>query len=140
MARLCIHFTIVVVALGCVVSLGCSDPNIGIVSGMVLVDDAPANGSISFVPTNGKTAPQGGEIVDGAYEVTLPIGDAKVEIRVSKVVGEKKIYEQDPNSPVQDVLAEALPARYNDETELTYDVPSGKSTKDFDLSTKKKKK
>ena len=119
-------------------AVGCSDSTIGIVSGTVTIDGEPAEtGAVTFVPVDGKTGPAGTKIVDGAFEATLPVGPAKVQIRVPKIVGQTKIYNT-PDSPIQDVMAESLPAKYNDETELIYDVPPGKSQHDFDLSTKSK--
>jgi len=116
--------------------LGCAEPTTGLVTGTVTVDGAPAkSGSIAFFPVDGKSSTTGGEIVDGKYAVQVPFGASKVEIRVSKVVGEKKLYDT-PDSPMKPLLAEALPARYNDATELTLDVQPGENRKDFDLSTK----
>jgi len=119
---------------------GCSDPNIGIVSGSIMVDGEPAEtGSITFAAEDGLTGPIGTKITDGQYSVELPIGMAKVEIRVPVVVGQKKLYNT-PDSPVSDIMEESLPPRYNDETELTYDVVPGASVMDFELSRKIKKR
>ena len=128
------------ILIALLVFTGCGDPNKGVVSGTILVDGEPAEGSISFVPVDGKTAPQGDMIEEGKYEVELPVGQTKVEIRVARVIGQKRLYETDPNSEVANIYEESLPPKFNDETELTYEVPSGKSTKDFDLEAKKKKK
>ncbi len=121
-------------------AIGCADPTKGIVSGIVLIDDELAEtGSIVFSATDGKTGPVGTKITDGQYTVTLPVGSSKVEIRVPVVVGQKKLYDT-PDSPVSDLMEESLPPWYNDETELTYEIPSGTSVKDFELSRKKRKK
>ena len=121
-------------------TLGCSDANLGIISGTVTVDGQPAKtGWIGFTPLDGKQGPQGGEILDGAYTATVPTGPSRVEIRVPKIVGQTKIYNT-KDSPIQDVMQESLPPKYNERSELTYDVPSGKSEKNFDLSTKTKSK
>ena len=114
--------------------LGCTDPTIGIVSGTITVDGEPADGAISFVPTDGKKGPTGGKVTAGQYEVTVPVGEAKVEIRMPKIVGQTRIYNT-KDSPVQDVMEESLPKKFNDETELVYDVPAGASSKNFDLSS-----
>ena len=42
-------------------------------------------------------------------------GLSTVQIRVSKIVGKKKIYDA-PDSPVREVWAEVLPPEYNDDT------------------------
>lgn len=115
---------------------GCGKSNLGTVTGAVTVDGAPAKaGSIAFFPTNGKSPTAGGEIHDGRYTATVSPGPAKVEIRVSKVVGQKKLYNT-ANSPVQPILAETLPAKYNDATELVFDVQPGTNEHDFALSTR----
>lgn len=130
---------IAVLCLGALAMLqsiaGCSDPTQGIVSGSVVVDGKPAEtGAISFIPVNGRGTTAGAVIEQGKYKATVPVGEVRIEIRVSKVVGEQKIYDT-PDSPIQEVMEESLPARFNDQSELTWEVPSGKSTKDFDLQT-----
>jgi hypothetical protein len=114
---------------------GCGKSNVGIVNGTVTIDGLPAkSGSIAFFPLDRKSPTAGAEIRDGLYEARVPLGTSKVEIRVSKVVGQKKLYNT-PNSPVQPLLAEILPAKYNDQTELTLDVKPGKNTQDYQLTT-----
>jgi hypothetical protein len=115
---------------------GCGESNIGVVTGTVTVDGAPAqSGSIAFFPVNRKASTAGSEIRDGSYTAKVPLGAAKVEIRVPKVVGQKKLYDT-PDSPVKQVLAESLPAKYNDQTGLTLDVQPGKNRQDYELSTR----
>ena len=77
----------------------------------------------------------GGEIVDGKYAAKASLGEMNVEIRVPKVVGQKKLYDT-PDSPVKSLMAESLPARFNDQTELRLEVVPGDNLQDFDLSTK----
>ena len=128
------------VILICCFALGCAEPTTGIVSGTVTVDgDLPTTGYIGFTATDGLTGPVGTEIVDGAYSLEVPLGETKVDIRIPKVVGQKRLYDT-PDSPIQDLTAESLPPRYNDETELVYTVEAGEATKDFDVSTKVKRK
>lgn len=118
--------------------LGCSGDNTtGEVTGTVSVDGKPAEkGSIGFVPVDGKSPTAGAEIKDGKYTAKVPVGTAKVEIRVPKVVGKKKLYNT-PDSPVQDLLEEVLPAKFNEESELKLDVKSGKNEKSWDLKSGK---
>ena len=114
---------------------GCADPNRGIVSGSVTVDGQPAEtGSIAFFPIDGESPTSGGTIKDGSYRVEATVGEARIEIRVPIAVGEKKLYDT-PDSPLQTVYDESLPSKYNDESELIYEVPAGKSQKDFELTT-----
>jgi hypothetical protein len=115
---------------------GCAEPTTGTVTGAIKVDGAPAKtGSIAFFPTDGKSRTAGGEIVDGNYTAEVPLGVSKIEIRVPKVVGQKKLYDT-PDSPIKPLLAESLPGKYNDATELTLEVRPGENRQDYDLSTK----
>ena len=115
---------------------GCAKSNMGVVTGTISVDGTPAkSGSIAFIPVNGKSSTAGAEIVDGRYTANVPFGAAKVEIRVPKVVGQKKLYDT-PNSPIQPLLAESLPRKFNDDTELKLDVQPGKNLQDYELTTR----
>jgi hypothetical protein len=115
---------------------GCDAGTEGQVSGTVKVDGQPVEaGAIQFIPADGKTPTSGGEIKDGRYSVKVPVGVMKVSISAPKVVGKKKIYPT-PNSPEMPITKEALPERYNEQTELTLDVKRGKNEKDWDLKGK----
>ncbi|MEX2167839.1 MAG: hypothetical protein WD851_00890 [Pirellulales bacterium] len=115
---------------------GCAEPTVGVVTGTVTVDGAPAkSGSIAFFPVNGKASTAGAEIIDGRYTAEVAPGMTKIEIRVPKVVGEKKLYDT-PDSPIKPLLAESLPAKYNDASELTLDVQLGENEEDFAITTK----
>lgn len=126
-----------VVVLAATVSIvGCAEPTTGTVTGTITVDGTPAKeGSIAFFPLDGKSRTSGTEIVDGKYVAEVSLGESKVEIRVPKVVGEKKLYDT-PDSPVKPLLDESLPPKYNDATELTLKVVPGENQKDYNLSTK----
>jgi hypothetical protein len=114
---------------------GCEEPTTGVVTGTVTVDGQPAkSGAISFFPVDGRSRTTGAEIIDGQYTAEAPFGVSKVEIRVSTAVGQKKLYDT-PDSPMKPILVEALPARYNDRTELTVDVQPGENRQDFTLTT-----
>jgi hypothetical protein len=115
---------------------GCSDPTVGTVSGTVTVDGAPVkSGSITFFPLDGRSSTSGAEIVDGKYTTTVAPGTARVEIHVPKVIGQRKAYDT-PDSPMMEIVGEALPAKYHDASELTLDVKLGENRQDYDLSTK----
>jgi hypothetical protein len=121
---------------GVLLVCGCAEPTTGVVTGAITVDGTPAKtGAIAFFPVDGKSSTAGAAITDGRYEATVPLGTAKVEIRVPKVVGQRKLYDT-PDSPVQPVLTESLPAKYNDASELTLDVKPGENQQDYDLKTK----
>ena len=116
---------------------GCGeDPGLVHVSGGVSVDGQPVEkGSISFIPLDGQGPTTGAEITAGKYVSTAPTGESKVEIRVPKVMGQKKLYDT-PDSPVQNILAEALPPKYNEQTELRFQGKPGRNEKTWDLKTK----
>jgi hypothetical protein len=120
----------------CLACIGCSRSNVGTVTGTVTVDGEPAKvGAISFFAVDNKTPTAGAPIVDGAYTAEVSPGSCRVQVRVSKVVGEKKLYDT-PNSPVRKVWGEVLPAKYNDNTELTLDVKLGENKQDYNLKSK----
>ena len=115
---------------------GCGGDGTAEVTGNVTVDGTPIEaGAIRFVPVDGKSPTAGAEIKQGRYAARVPVGPAKVGISMSKVVGKKKLYAT-PNSPEMPITAEALPPKYNEKTELTFDVQPGRNEKDFALTTK----
>ena len=115
---------------------GCGGPATGEVDGSVTVDGQtpPPGSSITFVPRDGKAPTAGALLKDGRYAARVPVGPAKVEIRVPRVLG-KKAAREGPGAK-GDRVEESLPARYNDKTELTLDVRPGKNEKSWDLKTK----
>lgn len=133
-----IKYCVSVVALvGLCLSTGCGpEPVVGEVSGTITFDGKPIEkGSISFTPANGQGPSGGGEIVGGKYKCDGALGECKVEIRSPKVVGKKKLYDT-PDSPVQEVFEEVLPQKFNEATELRFDVKKGKNEKNWDLTSK----
>jgi hypothetical protein len=118
------------------VAPGCAPPTEGVVAGTVTVDGQPAQiGSITFIPVDGKSKTTGAKFTDGKYNTLVPLGKAKVQIRVSKVVGHQKLYNT-PDSPVQPLMEEVLPAKYNDQTELLLEVKPGQNDGSYDLKSK----
>ena len=115
---------------------GCGSP-MGEVSGTVKYDSKLIeNGSIRFEAADGTTPTAGAMIKNGEYTARVPVGAMKVTISSAKVVGKKKLYANDPNSPEQDLTKEVLPDKYSDtkKTELKFDVHSGANPKDWDLA------
>ena len=128
----------IVLCAGVLLATGCDGvpDGMGTVSGRVSIDGKPAaGGAISFSPSDGMSQTTGGKIVDGRYEATAAIGAAKVTIRIPKVVGKRKLYDT-PDSPVQPIMEESLPQKYNDQTELVIEVRPGEMECNFDLSSK----
>ncbi|MGL4553251.1 MAG: hypothetical protein ACRC33_18965 [Gemmataceae bacterium] len=128
--------------------VGCGGDRPGEVSGTVSVDgQVPAEGSsITFVPT-GQTAGGGGLIEGGKYVVKLVPGNYKVEIRVPKALtGAKPAPVVDgplPGGPGAGGpggsggpanIEESLPAKYNDQTELTIEIKPGANPKNWVLT------
>lgn len=119
-------------AVGC----GGQDPNRGEVSGIVTINGQPAaTGAVAFSPVDGQSPTSGGKIVDGKYTVQASTGTSRVAIRVPKIVGQRKLYNT-PDSPVQPLMEETLPAEYNDRTTLTLEVKPGDNEHNFELTTK----
>jgi hypothetical protein len=102
------------------------------VTGDVTFDDTPvAEGSIKFVPDDKKLPPEGGIIKDGKYQVMLKPGHYKVEIRaIREIPGKKGPMGTEP------ATEEYIPAKYNEQTELTADVGKGSDKIDFPLKSK----
>jgi hypothetical protein len=118
-----------------VLAAGCAEPTTGRVTGAVTVDGKPAEqGSIALVPIDGRGSTAGAEIVNGRYEIEALFNKYKVEIRVPKIVGQKKLYDV-PDSPTRNLMAESLPPRYHDDTELRLEITPGETRRDFSLTT-----
>ena len=125
-------FTAALLVLG-----GCADSKSGEVAGTVSFDGTPIeDGRITFTPADGKSSTAGGKIENGKYAVSgVPLGKSKVSISGSKVIGQKALY-AGPNSPTAPVTIDPIPKKYNDNTELTFDVQSGRNEKDWELKSK----
>lgn len=110
----------------------------GKVTGTVKVDgQVPAEGSsITFFPNDGKSPSSGGLIDKGKYSATVAVGKAKVEIRVPRSARSGKAKVEGPGGPGGDIIEESLPAKFNDKSELTFEVKSGSQEKNWELSTK----
>jgi hypothetical protein len=137
---------LVFLALLPLLAAGCGGSNVVAVSGRVTLDGKPlANAHVGFQPLApaGKVDAGGGSYAitdsDGRYTLRMVEGDAagavvgkhRVEIvlRGSGADDDTDRHGRPPKPP--------LPAKYNQDSRLTYDVPSG-GTKDanFDLEAK----
>jgi hypothetical protein len=110
----------------------------GEVTGTVKVDgQVPAAGSsITFFPADGQSQSAGTLIdEDGRYRVRVPVGKARVEIRVPRPKAKRAGKAQGPGAE-GGWIEESLPAKYNDHSELTFEVKSGTNKKDWDVSAK----
>jgi hypothetical protein len=115
---------------------GCGDDGkTALVSGTVEIDGEPLeSGTMTFVPIDGHTPTAGGTIKHGRYAVRVPITTMKVSISAPRVVSMKRLYDT-PNSPERPITEEALPARFNEATELTIEVKPGSNVRDFPLTS-----
>ena len=130
-------FAAVFAGFALVLLAGCGANDTSQVSGTVLVDGQPlANGTIQFYPLDGKGRTGGGGIKDGKYEVVAGVGEMKVVINGTKVVGKIKQYDTN-DSPTVDDVRELLPEKYNKQSELKAALKSGANTDvNFDLKSK----
>ncbi len=109
------------------------------VSGAVRLDDKPVeDGTISFVPVGTSTAkPAAGKVEGGSYAIPakqgLTAGSYRVEVRWNRKTGRKVFV---PPAPETDEVKEAIPARYNSESELKADLKTGDNKLDFDLKSR----
>lgn len=122
-------------------SSGCSAPSgppTEVVSGNVTLDGKPLpQGTIGFFPVDGAGATSGAAITNGVYTANVPLGSKRVEIRAFKVIGQKVVYEGDPNSPKTDIKEETIPPRYNNQSDLKITVVKGKNPANFSLESPK---
>ena len=123
--------------LGCCLgAAGCSDSDKATVTGTITIDGQPAQmGVVSFFAVNGDAPTAGGPIEDGSYTAKVKPGLFHVQIRVPREAGERKLYDT-PNSAVTKVWVETLPAKYNNATELQFEVKPGTNENNYELSTK----
>ena len=119
---------------------GCGGPPRAQVKGVVTVDGKPlADGSIEFFPVDGKGQSAGTSVHDGVYQVEASVGEMKVTINGTEVIGKRKAYDT-PESPMIDVVRNAVPERYNTKSELKTTLVAGPNEKNFDLKGDAKKK
>jgi hypothetical protein len=115
---------------------GCGESKLSEITGTVTYDGKPVEqGSIAFIPVDGNMGPSGGgSITNGKYHAyKITTGMAKVVINGAQVTGQKKM-EYGPSTQTVITSNELLPAKYNTDSELKYEVKPGSQTKDFDLA------
>lgn len=140
-----IRFAVALLCLGQAALLpGCGGPKTTTtVGGTIALDGLPLdNGAISFYPVDGgvvTAAQSAGATIgkDGRYQAEVAPGRFRVEITSSRVVGQRKTYEDIPDSPMEEILEERIPRQYNTASELVRDIDLGTSTVDFQLTSPK---
>lgn len=130
-------WAVVLLAVGVV---GCGGGGRASVSGTVTLDGKPAEGAtVTFTPQSkdggGVGASYGKVDASGRYTLQTVVGDHR-----GAAVGRHKVTislsKANPQNP-EGAAKEQIPAKYNDRSELTFEVPSGGTDKaDFDLKSK----
>lgn len=126
------------VLLAGVVLIGCSaQSDRSRVQGTVSYNGEPVDdGGIAFIPDEGGDAARAtGEIRDGHYDLDSTRGPSPgkyhVEIYWNKKTGRQLT--SPSGKATKDETRQAIPAKYNEHTELTVDIKPGRNTLDFDL-------
>ena len=118
---------------------GCGGSDRLAVQGKVSFDGEPVEyGQVRFTPLSGTKGPTGGaKIKNGVYEVAsakgLFKGNYRVELQAWKRIGNFSIDQVTGEKTEGGDLRPFLPAKYNEDSELTVEVASGKQTHDFNL-------
>jgi hypothetical protein len=126
MKRWCLAaaFTAAAFVIGC----GASGPKMYDVTGTVKYDGKDvADGDILFQPADPAVGPDGGKIVDGKFSLKVKEGKHTVRIKGSRVFPGKK------GAMGEDWVDQYLPDKYNEKSELSAEVGSGKTEHNFDL-------
>jgi hypothetical protein len=126
------------VAIVLMAIVGCGGPVHEGVEGNVTLDGKPVDGgTISFIPTDGRSASGAwGDITAGKYSLPAghgPVaGSYRVEIRWMRATG-RMVSGFGTQAPE---LANVIPGRYNQTSELKASITPGKNQCDFALASK----
>lgn len=105
-------------------------PSVGEVSGMVTLDGNPLEGAIVIFEPDTTRSSNGRTDAQGKYELMF-----NKEVK-GAALGKHKVRISRRDDPLKGAR-EALPAKYNQKTELTADVKTGKNENvNFDLKSK----
>jgi hypothetical protein len=124
-----------------VATIGCGGSNRAAVTGQVTLDRLPVDGgTISFIPVDGENrSPGWSEIKEGRYSIAAKAGPTagvqRVEIHWNKKTG-RKTRALPPSRGEIDEIAETIPARYNNLSELKAELKPGQNQADFELNSK----
>lgn len=114
---------------------GCQrGPAVGTLKGNVTLDGVPVDGGlIRLVPADGNSQPADCQITAGAYSITMPVGEKKVEVYWTKSSGKGPV---DTASQGSEKIITMVPPQFNVESKLVVTVDKGETTKDFALTTR----
>lgn len=123
-----------------IASNGCGGERRGHVEGRVSLDGVPIDGGeIRFLPNIG--LPACADIIQGQYVIPAArgpsLGPVRVEVRWTRKTG-KKVLALPPAPPgsLIEETAQAVPARFNRESELQVEIKPGKNSFDFALDSR----
>ncbi|HEX4608746.1 MAG TPA: carboxypeptidase-like regulatory domain-containing protein [Urbifossiella sp.] len=117
---------------------GCGGDGKVAVAGTLTLDGQPvANGTVTFVKSEGGAIREGAVVRDGAFEVKLPPGRYRIEVNGQRRTGTRKQKGFDGKEEEIPLTEEMFPARYNTKTELNEEITS--STKPLKLDLKSSK-
>lgn len=107
------------------------------VSGKVTLDGKPLiAGTITFDPNTGEP-PAVMQILDGNYEGKAAIGKNQVRLSATRKVSMREKMGFDGPGYDSEVEENALPARYNNKSQITKEVEAGEDNRfNFDLNSK----
>jgi hypothetical protein len=127
--------TLAAAVLAFLVLLGCNrGPAVGTVKGTVTLDGQPVDGGlIRLVPSDGNSQPADCQIAAGAYSITMPVGEKKVEIYWTKTNTSGPV---DTASQGSEKVVALVPSKYNVESTLTVMVEKGEAVKNFELTSR----
>jgi hypothetical protein len=108
------------------------------VHGRISVDGkAVDEGTVDFLPADGKGPTAAAVIAAGEYKVRLTPGAKNVEIRGYKKVGEKRYQAGNPMSPMVPVLEDVIPKKYQQRGAIQCDIAPATAEQNFELAAKK---
>jgi len=124
-------FRVAALALALSAASCSSESTLVTITGNVTLDGTPLpDGDILFTPADTQFGSEAAKIENGAYRAKLHPGQSKVQIRASRPVPGKK-------GPMGEQLIEDyIPAKYNDQSDLTIDVSTTQNKHDFQLQSK----
>lgn len=139
---------VIVGALLLVPAVGCGPKasRVAKVAGRVTLDGKPlAKASVTFVPMASKANPNPGKTAqgltddEGRYQLSVDASTpgavvGKCRIYISTRLSDPAIDERDAGGPIRSLPRDKVPAKYNQATELEFDVPpTGTDQANFDL-------
>jgi hypothetical protein len=113
---------------------GCGGDGLASAHGRVTCDgNAVEDGTIRFLPVDGKGPTAAIPIHDGSYEVRVAVGSKRVEIDGRKKVGTRLASKGNNSSPMVDDFRQYLPEKYNVKSELTAEIHGGTNELNYEL-------